>query len=131
LWKKLAWNAPFCALACLLRMTVGEILAQESVRPVITGCIDEVRAAARCKGVALQASTAEETLAFSRSLGNATPSMLQDLEAGKPLEYEALNGVMIRILQEAGKRSPINEIFYAALKHVDQETRNQPETRDR
>jgi 2-dehydropantoate 2-reductase len=130
MWKKLAWNAPFCALACLLRMTVGEILAEESVRPVITGSIEEVRAAARHRGIALPANTAEETLGLSRSLGNAKPSMLQDLEAGKPLEYEALNGVVIKILQEAGKRAPINEIFYAALKHIDQEPRGRQKKRD-
>jgi 2-dehydropantoate 2-reductase len=123
LWKKLAWNAPFCALACLLRMTVGEILAEEPVRPVITGCIEEVRAAARQRGIALPPATAEETLSLSRSLGKAKPSMLQDLEAGKPLEYEALNGVVIRILHEAGKRAPINEIFHTALKHIDREPR--------
>jgi 2-dehydropantoate 2-reductase len=130
LWKKLAWNAPFCALACLLRMTVGEILAEESVRPVITGCIEEVRAAAHCRGIALQPCTAEETLRFSRSLGNAKPSMLQDLEAGKPLEYEALNGVVIKILRETGQRAPINEIFYASLKHIDQEPRDRQKRRD-
>jgi 2-dehydropantoate 2-reductase len=105
-------------------MTVGEILAAESVRPVITGSIEEVRAAARCRGIALQPSTVEETLSFSRSLGNAKPSMLHDLEAGKPLEYEALNGVVIKILREAGQRAPINEIFYAALKHIDEEARD-------
>ena len=46
--------------------------------------------------------------------------MLQDLEAGKPLEHEALNGVVVKILQQSGKRAPINEILYAALKHIDQ-----------
>jgi 2-dehydropantoate 2-reductase len=130
LWKKLAWNAPFCALGCLLRMTVGEILAEESLRPVIAGCIDEVRGAARCRGIVLQPSTEEETLGLSRSLGNAKPSMLHDFEAGKPLEYEALNGVVIKILREAGKRAPINEIFYTALKHIDQEPRGRQKRRD-
>jgi ketopantoate reductase len=42
--------------------------------------------------------------------------MLQDLEAGKPLEYEALNGIIVKLLHGAGKRAPINEIFYTALK---------------
>ena len=30
--------------------------------------------------------------------------MLQDLEARKPLEYEAFNGIVIRVLRQAGKR---------------------------
>jgi len=49
--------------------------------------------------------------------------MLQDLEAGKPLEHEALNGIVVKILQQSGKRAPINEILYTALKHIDQDLR--------
>src|SRR5882724_1174827 len=29
--------------------------------------------------------------------------MLQDLEAGKPLEHEALNGIVVKVLQQAGR----------------------------
>lgn len=123
LWKKLAWNSPFCALSCLLHMTVGEILAQDSLKDVIRSCIDEVRDAAQCRGIDLPASTTEETLDFSRTLGDAKPSMLQDLEAGKPLEYEALNGIVVKILHQAGKRAPISGIFYQALKYIDQDLR--------
>ena len=123
LWKKLAWNAPFCALSCLLRMTVGEILASDSLKELITGCVEEVRLAAQCRGFELPSSTADETVKFSRSLGDAKPSMLQDLEAGKSLEYEALNGIVVRLLHEAGKRAPINEILYATLKYIDHDIR--------
>jgi hypothetical protein len=38
--------------------------------------------------------------------------MLQDLEAGKPLEP-----------QQAGKRAPISEILYSALTRMDQDLR--------
>ncbi len=49
--------------------------------------------------------------------------MLQDLEAGKPLEHEALNGIVVKVLQQAGKRAPINEILYSALTRMDQDLR--------
>lgn len=49
--------------------------------------------------------------------------MLQDLEAGKPLEHEALNGIVVRVLQQSGKRAPINEILYSALSHIDRDLR--------
>jgi 2-dehydropantoate 2-reductase len=123
LWKKLAWNAPFCALSCLLHMTVGDILGSASLEALVTGCIDEVRDAARCRGIDLSPSTAQESLSFSTTLRNVKPSMLQDLEAGKPLEHEALNGIVVKILQQSGKRAPINEILYTALKHIDQDLR--------
>jgi 2-dehydropantoate 2-reductase len=80
LWHKLAWNAPFCALSCLLRMTVGDILASASLQALVRGCIDEVREAARCCGIDLPPSTAEEALRASAALRDVKPSMLQDLE---------------------------------------------------
>jgi 2-dehydropantoate 2-reductase len=123
LWEKLAWNAPFCALSCLLRMTVGDILGSASLEALVTGCIDEVRDAARCRGTDLPPSTAQEALIFSTALRDVKPSMLQDLEAGRPLEHEALNGIVVKILQQSGKRAPINEILYSALSHIDQDLR--------
>ena len=123
LWKKLAWNAPFCALSCLLHMTVGDISGSPSLEAVIRGCIEEVREAARCVGVDLASSTAQEALSFSTTLRNFKPSMLQDREAGKSLEHEALNGIVVKILQQSGKRAPINEILYGALRYIDQDLR--------
>ena len=128
LWEKLAWNAPFCALSCLLRMTVGDILGSASLEALVTGCIDEVRDAARCCGVDLPSSTAQDALSFSTTLRHVKPSMLQDLEAGKPLEHEALNGIVVKILQQAGKRAPINEILYSALSHIDLDLRAKQST---
>jgi len=123
LWRKLAWNAPFCALSCLLHMTVGDILGTASLEALVRACIDEVRDAARCRGIELPPSTAQEALSASASLRDVKPSMLQDLEAGKPLEHEALNGIVVKILQQSGKRAPINEILYTALKHIDRDLR--------
>jgi 2-dehydropantoate 2-reductase len=125
LWRKLAWNAPFCALSCLLRMTVGDILGSASLEGMVRGCIDEVREAARCCGIDLPPSVVEEALSASVPLRSVKPSMLQDLEAGKPLEYEALNGFVVKTLQHAGKRAPINEILYGALERIDADLRIQ------
>jgi 2-dehydropantoate 2-reductase len=123
LWRKLVWNAPFCALSCLLRMTVGDILGSAALEAMVRGCIDEVREAAQCCGVELPPSVAEEALSASVPLRSVKPSMLQDLEAGKPLEHEALNGLVVKILQQAGKRAPINEILYGALARIDEDLR--------
>ncbi|HTY77597.1 MAG TPA: 2-dehydropantoate 2-reductase [Candidatus Bathyarchaeia archaeon] len=123
LWTKLGWSAPFCALSCLLRMTVGDIVGSASLAPLVRGCVDEVLDAARSRGIDLPAATADEVVASSRTLRNVKTSMLQDLEAGKPLEHEALNGIVVRTLQQAGKRAPINEIFYSALGYIDRDLR--------
>ncbi len=84
--------------------------------------MEEVREAGKCLGIELESSAVEEALKLSRGLGDFKPSMLQDLEAGKPLEHEAFNGIVVKILRQAGKAAPINEIFYAALKFLDQKS---------
>ena len=46
--------------------------------------------------------------------------MLQDLEARKPLEYEAFNGIVVKILRQAGQAAPVNQSFYALLQQLGQ-----------
>ncbi len=123
MWAKLVWNAPFCALSCLARATVKEIVESDSLRKLAADCMDEVKEAARCAGLELGSSIVEETFNFSRGLGDFKPSMLQDLEAGKPLEYEALNGIIVSLLSREGKKAPINETCYAVLKFLDHKIR--------
>ncbi len=123
MWTKLVWNAPFCALACLARATVREILEAESLRKLAADCMEEVREAARSTGVELAPSVVEDTFKFSQGLGDFKPSMLQDLEADKPLEYEALNGIVVDLLARKGKEAPINETSCAVLKFLDQRIR--------
>ena len=123
MWTKLVWNAPFCALACLARATVQEIIESEPLRQLAAECMEEVREAARSTGIELAPSVIEETFKFSQGLGDFKPSMLQDLEAGKPLEYEALNGIVVALLGQKGKQAPINQTCYAVLKFLDHRIR--------
>jgi 2-dehydropantoate 2-reductase len=129
MWTKLVWNAPFCALSCLARATVKEIMEANSLRELALECMEEVREAAKCQKVELGGSAVEDALSLSRSLGNFKPSMLQDLEAGKPLEYEALNGIIVNLLSGKGREAPINKIFYAVLKSLDHRIRSRKGTR--
>ena len=123
-WRKLLWNAAFCAISCLTHATVKDIVESDSLRSVAIDCMQEVITAGKTQAVSLEAALMEETLAFSRSLGDFKPSMLQDLEAGKALEYEAFNGIVVQLLRQAGKEAPINQVFYRALGYLDQKIRS-------
>ena len=83
----------------------------------------EVRRAAGTQGIDLEPGLVDETLTFSKSLGDFKPSMLQDLEARKPLEYEAFNGIVVKLLRQAGKEAPVNQVFYGALEYLDKKIR--------
>jgi 2-dehydropantoate 2-reductase len=124
-WAKLLWNASFCAISCLTRSTVGEIVESGALANLARDCMKEVQAAARTRGIELKTELFDQTLAFSRGLGDFKPSMLQDLEAGKPLEYDALNGFVARLLEQAGEQAPINKVFHDTLSFLDKKLRQE------
>ena len=124
-WRKLLWNAPFCAISCLTHTNVKEIVESDSLTKLALDCMKEVREAAQAQAIDLDPALFEETLNFSKSLGEFKPSMLQDLEASKPLEYEAFNGIVVELLGRTGKEAPTNQVFYGALKYLDKKIRTE------
>jgi len=122
-WGKLLWNAPFCAISCLARVDVKQITDSAPLCRLAIDCMSEVQSAAELRGVTLPRALFDQTIAFSRGLGAFKPSMLQDLEAGKPLEYEAFNGIVAELLQASGRAAPINQAFHALLQHLDKPSR--------
>lgn len=124
-WTKLLWNAPFCAISCLARANTKQIVESASLTKLALDCMAEVQAAARTQAVELARQVFDSTIEFSKTLGNFKPSMLQDLEANKPLEYEAFNGIVVKLLEAAGEPAPINKTFYATLKFLDDRIRRE------
>ena len=122
-WTKLLWNAPFCAISCATQANMKQIVESEQLVRLALDCMAEVKAAARTKGIELERRLFDNAIGFSRTLGEFKPSMLQDLESNKPLEYEAFNGVVVRLLEAAGRSAPINQTFFAMLAFLDQKFR--------
>jgi 2-dehydropantoate 2-reductase len=124
-WTKLLWNAPFCAISCLTHANTKQIVESPSLTKLALDCMAEVQRAARTQGVELPAQLCADALAFSKTLGEFKPSMLQDLEANKPLEYAAFNGIVVKLLESARQAAPINQTFSATLKFLDQRIRQE------
>ena len=124
-WSKLLWNAPFCAISCLARANMQQIVESEPLVQLALECMAEVKAAGLTCGIDLPSALFDEAISFSRGLGGFKPSMLQDLEAGKPLEYEAFNGIVVNVLRQAGQAAPVNQSFYAVLEYLDSKIREE------
>lgn len=127
-WAKLLWNAPFCAISCLTRTNTQQILESKTLTQLARDCMAEVRAAATIQGIELAPALLDETIAFSRGLGSFKPSMLQDLEAGKALECEAFNGIVVRLLEDSGQPAPINRTFFSLLQQLNKTIARRPRT---
>ncbi|HWQ68694.1 MAG TPA: 2-dehydropantoate 2-reductase, partial [Patescibacteria group bacterium] len=118
LWTKLAWNAPFNAINTLIGGPVKVILENPHTLELARLVTAEVVAVANASGVNLAFEEVwERNVKFSQHYGVKT-SMLQDHEAGKPLEHEALNGVIINKSAEHGLQAPYNFALYALLSRL-------------
>ena len=77
----------------------------------------ETAALGRAKGVALPDGLEERLLGFVQGLPPEMKSSMQlDLERGKRLELDWLNGEVVRLGQELGVETPENAAVYEALK---------------
>ncbi len=117
IWEKFIFLAPFAGIAALTRKLCGEIRADPDTRALLRECIEEIEAVARKQGVALAPGVVDDTLAVIDGIPPETkPSMLLDLERGRRLELDALNGTVVRLGTELGVPTPVNRFIHAALK---------------
>jgi 2-dehydropantoate 2-reductase len=124
LWDKLAWNAAFNAATAITRRTVGELLAHPDGRPLVRAAMLEVVAVGRASGVPLDPARVEPEIDRSaKEIGQLRTSMLQDIDRGRPVEVEALNGAVIRAADRNGVAVPTHRVLYAVLRGEERETR--------
>lgn len=114
LWAKLAWNAPFNAINALVGGPVKAIVENPSTLELARRTTEEVMAIATGLGIELPPDLWEKNLGLARG-ADIKSSTLQDLEAGKPLEHEALNGIIVKKGAHLGIPTPYNFTLYALL----------------
>ena len=115
IWLKLAGNATFNPVSVVTRATMAEMFASEGSRQLIRTLMQEVESVATSLGVELPVSI-ERRMAGAAATGGHKTSMLQDLEAGKPLELDALLGSVIEIAGWQGVEVPALRTLYGLAK---------------
>ena len=110
IWFKAWGNMTINPLSALTRATADRILAE--CRPLILACMEEARAIGAAVGCPI-AESGEARMAVTARLGAFKTSMLQDLEAGRPLELEALLGAPLELAARHGVAAPNLANLYA------------------
>jgi 2-dehydropantoate 2-reductase len=117
LWNKYILLCGFSAVSTLSRQPVGPVLADPELRALLVQAMQEVANVARAKGVAVADDVVDKSMAFCGHFkADSKASMLEDLEAGKPLELEWLSGTLVRLARECGVATPFHAIAHAMLK---------------
>ncbi|MFQ5802153.1 MAG: 2-dehydropantoate 2-reductase [Candidatus Methylomirabilales bacterium] len=120
LWRKLCWNAAFNALNALVGGEVDILVQRSGAKALARAVMEEVRTVAASQGVHLPEDVVDKLLRWTATAATGMKtSMRQDREAGRRLEVDALNGVVVQKGQAAGISTPYNFALYALLKCVD------------
>ena len=115
IWLKLLGNATLNPLSAVTRATQGEMFESEANRRLIHTLMEEVASVARALGIELPLSV-EKRMQGAASVGEHKTSMLQDMEARKRLELDALLGAVIEIAEWKGVAVPSLSTLYGVAK---------------
>jgi 2-dehydropantoate 2-reductase len=117
LWLKLLVIAGVGGVTAYCRCPIGAVLADPRLRDLATGAFTETEAVARAFGIAIPPDPVGRVVrSLERSFSpDAKSSMCRDVEAGRPLEVEAINGAVVRFGERAGVPTPATLEIYRTL----------------
>ena len=113
LWVKLWGNLSFNPISALTHATLEDICHFPATRALAARMMSEAQAVAEALGVEFKI-TLEQRIAGAEAVGAHKTSMLQDVEAGRALELEALVGAVIELGRIVAVPTPTIEAIYAA-----------------
>jgi 2-dehydropantoate 2-reductase len=115
IWLKLWGNLSFNPVSVLTNGTLDRLAADPGTNRVVKAMMDEARAVGEALGVSFAVST-EERIGMAAKVGAHRTSMLQDVEAGRSTEIDALLGAVIELAEIAGIRTPSLQLVYDLAK---------------
>jgi 2-dehydropantoate 2-reductase len=115
IWYKLWGNATINPLSALTRATSDRILATPECRAWMLEGMAELAAVGAAIGCPITESGEDRTKVTER-LGPFRTSMLQDVEAGRPIELEALLGAPREIARRKGISTPALDRLYGVTR---------------
>jgi 2-dehydropantoate 2-reductase len=115
IWVKVLGNASLNPVSALTHATVAQMLRDPGVCLVIRSIMQEVEAVSGKLGMELPVSI-NQRIAGAEKVGEHKTSMLQDLEAGRSMELEALIGAVVELGERMGLAMPITRTVYSCTR---------------
>ena len=115
IWVKLLGNSAFNPVSALTRASLAEIAADVDARAIVRAMMEETYGVAAELGINIPVSI-EARMAGAEAVGAHKTSMLQDVEAAKPLEVDGLVGTVLELGGMLGRPMPYTSAVYACAK---------------
>jgi 2-dehydropantoate 2-reductase len=117
MWEKWVFLASLAASTCLMRTSVGNILAVAGGKDFLLGMLDECSAVASAEGYAPGGPFFQRTRGLLTAEGSPmTASMFRDVKAGYPVEADHVIGDLVARADAAKVPVPKLRIAYTHLK---------------
>jgi len=115
IWVKVLGNASLNPVSALTRATLVQMVRDPGVCSVIRNIMQEVEEVSRKLGLELPVSI-DQRIAGAEKVGEHKTAMLQDLEAGRPMELGALVGAVVELGEKVGLAMPSTRTVYNCTK---------------
>jgi 2-dehydropantoate 2-reductase len=115
IWLKLWGNATFNPISCLAHSTLVDICQYPLTRELAANMMREAQQVAEKLGIAFRVSL-DKRIAGAEKVGKHKTSMLQDVEAGREPEIDALVGSVIELARLTQMPTPHIDTVYALVK---------------
>lgn len=111
-WEKLLGNVCFNPVSLLTGSSTDLLIDDPRVYDVFVALMNEVSAVGAALGLDVSVSPPQR-LAVTRKLGRVKTSMLQDAEASRPVEVQAIVGAFVEVARALNIETPIASTIYA------------------
>ena len=119
IWVKLLGNVAFNPISALTGATLEEIVRQPEASRLVREIMAETEAVAAAWGSRCRSRSISAWPAPKKSGAHKT-SMLQDLEAGRPMELEAIAGSVVELGEKLGMTMTTTRAVYACATLLDE-----------
>ena len=117
IWEKFVCNVAWSGSCSIFRKTIGQVMESEEMFNIAKGCAIEAKKMGDIKKVNF---TFNETInyitEFGKKLLNSKPSMLQDVEANRLSEIDAINGMVVTLGNQYDIETPYNTAVSSIIK---------------
>ncbi len=116
-WGKLVVNSGLNPLTALLRVPNGRLADRPALRSLYLDVIAETAAVAKAAGIALPyTDAAKMAIEVAVRIADNHSSMMQDIENGRELEFDAITGSILQTAERAGIDAPLNRMLFRLMK---------------
>ncbi len=115
-WEKAILNASLSPVCAVTGKTMKVVMEMPEGRSLVGDIIQEALQVATAEGIEFPTNFVDHCLRYLDQGGDHRPSMLVDLDAGRPTEINVLNGKLVDYGRRHGIPTPFNQMITTLVK---------------